>query len=116
MNRYLIHYPKGEDGPYEIYAGDLDTLDHVGVILVNLGDKRTKVKLITRREAIRLGWTIPRALEKQGKRPRGGFATGGPGVANLKHALELSAMASKWKIENMVHLSVAGEANIMFRS
>jgi hypothetical protein len=78
MNAYYVLYPRDFANEYTVYvAGDAESAEH----LKQLGAKR-----ISRREAIRLGWTRPRQARKTGEQWYGGFA--GDTYDTLAEAIE----------------------------
>jgi hypothetical protein len=67
MNAYYVLYPRDFTNEYTVYvAGDAESADYLR--------NHNGAKRISRREAIRLGWTRPRQARKTGEQWYGGFA------------------------------------------
>jgi hypothetical protein len=75
MNSYMVHYPRNFANEYQVYAGRKARLEIAKEIL----DSRPRAenshtRFISRKEAIRLGWSRVREAERDNEQWFGGFA------------------------------------------
>ena len=68
MNKYYVDYPRDFANEYTVYV--VRTTD-----TGRLKSRFPDAERISRREAIRLGWTRPRKAKKDGEQWYGGFAS-----------------------------------------
>jgi hypothetical protein len=95
MLRYFVEYPRGFANEYEVFAVEQADADRFRELI-------PAAEPITRREAIRLGWTRPRRAKKDGEQWYGGFRLEYPYHDDVDSAIKECVSATRQAMVNML--------------